>query len=50
MDQAQNIGYIVPGSLIANFLAETTEEVGWLVGWLDVSPGRWFPFLSRAGP
>ena len=26
------------------------EEVGWLVGWLVVSPGRWFPFLSRAGP
>ena len=25
-------------------------KVGWLVGWLDVSPGRWFPFLSRAGP
>ena len=24
--------------------------IGWLVGWLDVSPGRWFPFLSGAGP
>ena len=24
--------------------------VGWLVGWLVVLPGRWFPFLSRAGP
>ena len=21
-----------------------------MVGWLDVSPGRWFPFLSGAGP
>ena len=21
-----------------------------MVGWLDVSPGRWFPFLNGVGP